>query len=133
MIITVIGDPGPQGSKRHVGNGRMIESSAKVKPWREAVIWAVRESAFNMITGPVGVAMVFTLKRPASAPKRQTSPHRKPDIDKLCRSTLDALVMAGVIEDDARVVYMMASKVFPDKPSAVPGCFIKIWPFLKPE
>jgi Holliday junction resolvase RusA-like endonuclease len=43
--------------------------------------------------------MVFTLKKPRSAPKRRPSwPDRRPDIDKLLRSTFDALVSAGAIE-----------------------------------
>lgn len=29
----VIGLPAPQGSKKHVGHGVMVESSKKVKPW----------------------------------------------------------------------------------------------------
>jgi hypothetical protein len=29
--IFIVGDPAPQGSKRHVGNGVMIEASKKVK------------------------------------------------------------------------------------------------------
>src|ERR1700676_3259288 len=37
MKITVRGIPAPQGSKRHVGGGRMIEMSKAVGPWREAV------------------------------------------------------------------------------------------------
>lgn len=32
--------PAPQGSKRHVGKGVMIESCANVKPWRELVAQA---------------------------------------------------------------------------------------------
>ena len=47
ITITVYGMPGPQGSKRFVGTrggrGVMVESSAKVKPWREAVKHAARE------------------------------------------------------------------------------------------
>ena len=34
VSFNVIGIPGAQGSKRHVGNGVMVESSKKVKPWR---------------------------------------------------------------------------------------------------
>ena len=30
-------EPAPQGSKRHVGGGRLIEASKRVKPWRQAV------------------------------------------------------------------------------------------------
>ena len=40
--VTVMGQPAPQGSKRYVGQSRagrgiLVESSAKVKPWREDV------------------------------------------------------------------------------------------------
>ena len=130
LEITVYGTPGPQGSKRHVGNGRMIESSSKVKPWREAVVWAARENG-QKIAGPVGVSIVFTLPKPASAPKRRTTwPDRKPDIDKLVRSTFDALSTAGTFEDDARVVDLRTSKVYPGEGFGaldVPGCLIHLW------
>lgn len=127
--IEVRGTPAPQGSKRHVGRGIMIESSAKVKPWREAVKWAAIESGAR-VPGPVKVEMVFTVPKPKSAPKtRRTWPDRKPDVDKLCRSTLDALVSAGTIEDDARVIALAASKVFPSEHAdalIVPGAVIRI-------
>jgi crossover junction endodeoxyribonuclease RusA len=129
ITITVYGTPGPQGSKRHVGNGRMVESSAKVKPWREAVVWAAR-GVGGKIAGPVGVDITFTLPKPKSAPKtKRTWPDRKPDIDKLVRSTFDALTTAGAIEDDARVVHINAFKAFPGEgPDAldVPGCVIHL-------
>jgi Holliday junction resolvase RusA-like endonuclease len=131
--ITVFGSPAPQGSKRFVGmkNGRgmMVESSKAVKPWREAVVWAARESGIK-VAGAVTVAVIFTVPKPASAPKRRTTyPDRKPDIDKLIRSTFDALKTAGTIEDDARVIHLAASKVFPgEHPDAldVPGAVIRI-------
>ena len=37
IFIPVIGIPAPQGSKRHVGHGIMIENSKRVKPWRQDV------------------------------------------------------------------------------------------------
>jgi Holliday junction resolvase RusA-like endonuclease len=133
--ITVHGMPAPQGSKRFVGTskktgrGLMVESSARVKPWREATKWAALENG-SVISGAVAIEMVFTMPKPKSAPKgRVTFPDRKPDIDKLCRSTLDALVSAGTIEDDARVVSMYARKVFPmehAKALKVPGAVISI-------
>ena len=112
--ITVFGEPAPQGSKKHVGHGIMIESSKKVAPWRESVVWAAREAIRRdgMIPGPVEVTIEFYLRRPKSAPKKVTMPFRKPDIDKLVRSTFDSLVTAGVIEDDARVVSLAARKHF---------------------
>lgn len=137
MTITVIGTPAPQGSKRFVGlaksgRGIMIESSKAVKPWREAVVWAVREAlnSENGVFGPVEVRMTFTIKKPASAPKRIRSwPDKKPDCSKLVRSTEDALVTAGAIEDDARIVRLVASKVFPGEgvdALNVPGAVIHI-------
>ena len=37
IFIPVRGVPAPQGSKRHIGHGIMIENSKKVKPWRQDV------------------------------------------------------------------------------------------------
>ena len=41
--LTVYGVAAPQGSKRHVGNGVMIESSNRVRPWRQDVRFAALE------------------------------------------------------------------------------------------
>lgn len=118
MKIVVYGMPAPQGSKRHVGKGILVESSKKVKPWRQdvkAAALAARNGA-PPIDGPVSLHIVFTLPKPKSAPKtKRTYPDRKPDIDKLLRSTLDALTEAGVFTDDARVISVRATKVFPNE------------------
>ena len=129
MTITVYGIPAPQGSKRHVGNGVMIESSKKVKPWREAVKWAAiqmgAELACEPIDGPVSVKVAFTLPKPKSA-RKDAVPYKKPDLDKLVRSTFDALTDAGVWRDDAQVVSLQASKVYPNGLGGlgVPGAII---------
>lgn len=63
------------------------------------------------------------------APKRRkTFPSRKPDIDKLLRSTLDALTEAGVFTDDARVVeFTRLAKVFPgEDPEALDAPGVRI-------
>lgn len=143
IAFDVIGLPGPQGSKRHVGGGRMIESSAKVKPWREAVKHAAIAAygPWNASTPlgallpfpldrPLRVRMVFTLPKPASAPKRrQTWPDRKPDLSKLVRSTEDALTDAGLWKDDARVVELTTVKRYPGEGEdalPVPGVRIRV-------
>ena len=123
----VRGIPAPQGSKRHVGNGVLIESSKLVKPWREAVKWAALELLLpahggRPLDGPLRASLIFTLARPVSAPKGRTHPDRKPDLDKLIRSTLDAITDAGLIADDARIVELRASKIY----GAVPGATIAI-------
>lgn len=119
IAFHVYGSPAPQGSKRHVGNGRMIESSKRVKPWRQDVKAAAEaymaEHGLGTIDGPLLVRMVFTVPKPMSAPKRRrTWPDKKPDVSKLARSTEDALSDAGLWRDDARVVdYGRLAKVFP--------------------
>jgi Holliday junction resolvase RusA-like endonuclease len=148
--IIVYGNPAPQGSKKFVGHaksgrGIMIESSAKNKPWREAVkhaALAVMESrelsiehamgCNGALLGPVIAEMVFTVPKPKSAPKsRRTYPDRKPDLSKLIRSTEDALSDAGVWEDDARVIeYRFTSKVYPNEGTGalhIPGAIIRLW------
>lgn len=140
IAFTVYGIPGPQGSKSfkgHAKSGRaiMVESSVKVRPWREAVKWAAREAmaghdGWAALDCPLRVRMVFTLPKPASAPKRrQTWPMRTPDGSKLQRSTEDALTDAGLWQDDARVVEWSGAKRYPNEGQdalASPGCYIEI-------
>ena len=106
----VAGLPAPQGSKKHVGNGVMVESSKKVKPWREDVRHGATEAACGRVfTGPVFVVLDFRLPQLASDPHRHQ--HRTtPDLDKLVRSTFDAIVSAGVLKDDALVYSLVAEK-----------------------
>lgn len=141
IAFHVYGMPAPQGSKRHVGNGRMIESSKKVTPWRQDVrleaTMTIAEwerahgKKWTPLDCPLRVRMVFTMPKPASAPKkRRTYPMRTPDLSKLLRSTEDALTSAGFWKDDARVVeYARAAKVFPgEDPESlnVPGVRIVV-------
>lgn len=134
--FSVYGLPGPQGSKKAMGRtktGRtiLVESSAKVKPWREAVKWAAMQAGARIPEGPLWVSMVFTMPKPKSAPKRrQTFPATKPDLSKLARSTEDAISDSGVWTDDARVVeYLRLAKVYPGEDRDAldrPGCLITI-------
>ena len=150
MKIIVHGVPGPQGSKRYVGQSKagraiMIESSSKVRPWREAVSYAVRAARHETppIDEPVYATMVFTFLRPRSHYRtgknahllRRTAPigpGTKPDLSKLLRSTEDAITSGGGWRDDALVVeYVRLAKVYAgEDPDALdsPGCVIEIWP-----
>lgn len=143
--LRVHGAPAPQGSKRAfhhkaTGNIQMLEMSKKVKPWREAVRGNAEDTRGDTppLDGPLRVDMVFTLRKPASAPKRRrTWPDRTPDLSKLARSTEDALTQAGVWADDARVVeYGRLAKVFPgEDPDALdsPGVVIRIYTIGEPQ
>jgi Holliday junction resolvase RusA-like endonuclease len=138
LKIIAYGAPAPQGSKKFVGlaksgRGILAESSKKVRPWRQdvkAAALAARNGA-PTLDAPVRVRMVFTMPKPASAPKRKrTYPCRMPDLSKLVRSTEDALTEAGIWKDDARVVeYSRIAKVYPgEDPESLdaPGVRIEV-------
>jgi crossover junction endodeoxyribonuclease RusA len=129
LVLFVPGIPAPQGSKRHVGKGILIESSAKVKPWRESIRWSILEAWRDPpMCGPVSVCLDFIMPRPASTPKRKTPPAiRRPDIDKLARACLDAIGSAGVYRDDSQVTRLFATKRIAGIGES-PGCSISVEP-----
>ncbi|MFF7966696.1 RusA family crossover junction endodeoxyribonuclease [Streptomyces sp. NPDC007903] len=150
--ITVHGMPGPQGSKTRNAAGAMYESSAKVKPWREAVKRAALDAlaydeTWQPIRDAVRLEVVFTLPRPkhhfgtgrnagvlkASAPQYPTG---KPDTDKLLRSTQDAVKDAGVLLDDSVVTDTVAAKRYVlggDDTLSHPGAIVRVCRLTKPK
>jgi crossover junction endodeoxyribonuclease RusA len=117
LYFTAYGDPKPQGSKRHVGNGVLIEAS-NVKPWRKAIAAAVFETWVRSgddrpFTEPVVVYATFYMPRPKSV-KREL-PSVAPDLDKLMRGLGDALsIDSQALADDALIVAWKAAKVYAD-------------------
>lgn len=123
----VPGKPAPQGSKRHVGNGCMIESSAALRPWRERVALTAHDAMTGHIiaNGAVLVTLDFVMPRPKSSPKTYTpAAVKRPDIDKLARAVLDG-VTGIVIADDSQVVSLRASKRLAEIDEA-PGVTVKV-------
>lgn len=132
LSFTVPGIPIPQGSKRHVGNGRMIEANPGLKPWREAIMAAAIEAADAnedwVSTGSrratYQTKLYFTFPRPkahygAGGNVKNGAPHApgvKPDLDKLIRSVFDALTQSGVIGDDSQMVRLIAIKCYGERP-----------------
>lgn len=146
FAVIVYGSPGPQGSKKAKGTYRtstgkvvpnLVESSAKVKPWREAVHTAAQvqimrqRGRFVSLTGPLVAEMHFTMPAPKRMPKDRILPSVYPDLSKLARSTEDALTTAGVWADDGLVVrYLGLSKTYPGVGGHAldrPGVIIRIW------
>ena len=128
LSFHVPGIPVPQGSaKAYVRGGHAVVTSANanLRPWRAAVTAAAAEARADMDTlrTPVFVGLVFTFPRPSGhfgkRGLRGTAPAfpaTRPDLDKLCRATLDSLTDAGVIADDALVVELQASKDYGEHP-----------------
>lgn len=135
VSFDVAGIPAPQGSKRHVGGGRMIESSKKVKPWRKAVYETARAclpTDFEPLDGPLVADFVFTMPKGTTLPRWRDWHDKVPDLSKLARSTEDALT--GVVwADDARVTaYRRLEKRYlgSSDPDTLPhaGAVIRVWP-----
>lgn len=130
----VYGTPAPQGSKKHVGGGRMVEVAKGLKGWRKAVHDAAVEASKDLcwLDGPLRLRTVFYLRRPNShyVGNRRTNPLREsaprfhtipPDGDKLARGVGDALT--GVLyQDDGQIACNVAWKLYADEP----GAFITI-------
>jgi crossover junction endodeoxyribonuclease RusA len=106
--FAVFGVPAPQGSKRHVGNGRMIEASKFLPAWRKAIETECQSLFEEPIDGALEVELWFYLPRPSSVSRDY--PTVMPDLDKLVRSVGDGLTQGGAIADDARIVDLHAYK-----------------------
>lgn len=104
----------------------MVESSKKVKPWRRDVRDAtleVMQDGFEPFDNdtPLRVKLTFRLRRPKShygtgrnadklKPSAPSYPAKRPDLDKLVRSTLDGLGESALYDDDSRIVELAVSK-----------------------
>ena len=123
----VHGIPRPQGSKRHVGRGIMVESSRHVHQWRNDVMSAAA-AAFKgePIADAVQLEIMFFFPRPKghygtgrnadklkpSAPELPTS-RSYGDTTKLARSTEDAISECSgypVLKDDSQVTDLICRK-----------------------
>lgn len=131
LSITITGIPVPQGSLRaFTRNGRAWASSdnPRTRPWKAAVTAEAARAveALGLATPaydrrPVAVIAVFRLPRPKGhygkrglLPSAPRYPAGMPDLDKLVRAALDALT--GVVwRDDAQVISVLATKVYPDE------------------
>ncbi len=132
-----IGEAAPQGSKRYLGRGIMVESSKELPIWREQLINDIIAAA-NGITFNSGVQVTLIFKFPrlkahlnSKGDLRPTAPVFKttrPDIDKLCRAVLDAITLSGVIRDDALCFSIEAQKMYCDigEPPGVIGTITEL-------
>jgi Holliday junction resolvase RusA-like endonuclease len=115
VTFRVIGKAEPKGStKAFVGPRYRVpivtSDNPRLRGWeqlvREQAQAVAREGLF---LGPVLIALVFHLPRPQSLPKLARHHRTRPDLDKLVRAVVDALI--GLLyPDDAAVVELRAQK-----------------------
>ena len=120
-IIHVKGmESAPQGSKKHVGNGIMVETSKRLKSWRNQVNLRAKLIVDDIIKEPVEIEVVFWFKRPKlhylpNGMIRQSDVYitnkNKGDLDKHCRALLDSLTKSA-FADDSQVVSLQAEKKY---------------------
>lgn len=115
LTISAFGRPAPQGSHDLGGAGQVLDSSPYLKSWRQQVrIATMRAYAAAGIRGdqlplfPTGVPVVIERMTFYLLPEQcralgTDEPIGKPDIDKLLRSTLDALGGAANPKHHARL------------------------------
>lgn len=137
IVLEVLGTPAPKGSSRAFVNKRtgraIVAPSGSAANKDRLANWssATRDEARRIIgerevppfvDRPLVVAITFRIARTAghwgkgknagrlmpSAPK---FPRGKPDIDKLARTTLDALT-GIVFDDDSRIVKLELAKLY---------------------
>jgi Holliday junction resolvase RusA-like endonuclease len=145
VAIDVMGTPAPKGSNRAmVRGGKAVFVPGGSKTNQDALqSWAgqCRLAAQSFVHGQMAplftqtalaVAITFRLKRPgghwaksgglkSSAP---LTPSVKPDIDKLSRSTLDAL-SGSIFDDDSRIVRLTVAKEYAQPGQE--GASIRVW------
>ncbi len=127
----VLGVPAPQGSKTRMPNGAILEAGSqtgreKHRTWRTAVAEAAHQHRPETpLDGPLLVQLELRMPRP-KARKVALYCDKRPDIDKVARTCLDALTEAGMIVDDNRVVELSVVKMYADPTDPWTGADIKI-------
>lgn len=113
----------PQGSKRHVGRGIMVESSKQLKPWRMLVAHeaGIAMKGQALFLKPILLELQFRFQRPKAhysaagtlKPKVPYYPTGRNlgDADKLARAVCDALT-GIVFGDDAQVARLRVDKLY---------------------
>jgi Holliday junction resolvase RusA-like endonuclease len=108
----------------------MFESSKRVKPWRDLVKQAASIRADELgllgpLQQPYRVELWFYIAKPRTT--RATYPVAPSigDLDKLVRSSLDALTQSGLIEDDRFITQLEAFKEWAGA-GETPGAIIRV-------
>jgi Holliday junction resolvase RusA-like endonuclease len=138
LEFRVIGVAQQMGSKRAFtpkGWTRPIitDSNRNLKSWQTLVaegasyaLQALPGSERHLLMDGVRLTVAFYLPRPKSLPRRVMAHTKAPDLDKLVRSTADAIARI-VFQDDAQIVDLIAMKRYA-LPGEAPHAVIRVEP-----
>jgi Holliday junction resolvase RusA-like endonuclease len=139
LTVWVPGRPAPKGSHKRGEHGQLRDASAYLAAWsgswtgtgrnRRRVAGAIERAVYEryhemgiepaalpIFRGPVGIRITFCVNSAIDAP---------PDGDKFERAVWDALTIARVWEDDARVVDWGGTKTAAGESGT--GALIVVW------
>jgi Holliday junction resolvase RusA-like endonuclease len=105
------------------GGHAVVYTPSRTAAWEDAACVSImRQARGEVVRGPVAVSIVAVFSRTKAqlacdrlgnvkAGAGRLWHAKKPDADNVAKITLDALVRAGVLEDDCTVVYQTIRKV----------------------
>jgi Holliday junction resolvase RusA-like endonuclease len=124
----VTGTPKPKARPRTVRNAKTgfvhTYTPETTVNWEQTVVWQVKQALAQVqmdsdisclpFAGRIVADVRINVERPKSLPKSVEFPmkSRPGDVDNLAKSVLDALQLAGIIEDDKTVTDLSAYKRF---------------------
>ena len=136
MRFFIHGTPKPQARPRFARRGKFVSTYSAKNEWKETCKIQIKQLNEPIFCTAIEVNLFFMFHRPKShyrtgkysnilrdnAPKWHT---KKPDKDNLEKAVTDALVDAGLIEDDCIIVRGMTSKSYVTK-DMDSGCWVEI-------
>lgn len=120
------GVPVAKGRPRFARQGKFVVAYTpkKTKDWEEHVKWAsIEHRPDKPLEGALRINLDFCMPRPKSIPKHKIHHTKRPDLDNLQKSVIDALQNAALFKDDSQFVRKTATKYY----SSVPGVYVEIY------
>ncbi len=113
ISITVYGNAVAKGRPRVAMRGKhpVVYTPTKTREWENLIKLAAAGKVKGLMTGPIAIYVAFFLLRPKSLSRKVCDHVKRPDLDNLFKSVLDAL--SGVVfENDSQVVEIKAYKYY---------------------
>lgn len=121
LDLEPIGKGRPRATTR--GGHAVVYTPSRTAAWEDAACVAImRQARGQVMAGPLAVSIVAVFPRTKAQLACDRAGNvksgagrlwhvKKPDADNVSKIVLDALVRAGVVEDDCAVVYLSVRKV----------------------
>ncbi len=128
VSFRVVGEPVPQGSKRAVRGGRIIDVRPEdLRTWRDRIAWrATAARSTEVFDTAVSARLIFAIER-NRAHRNDAWCAVTPDVDKLSRAVLDGLCDGGLLRNDSRVALLTAAKHYVTAGQS-PGVYVEVSP-----